>query len=296
MEKRNFFNHTAPAPAPYGKDVSERAKFFKYPMRAIGENIAYNYTQTPYSYFEQWRKSPGHCENMMFDKFKEIGYGVSGIYATLVLGVSSGSTQQTNSKPTSAESKSYIIPIVYGRHTCGNCSESMRRFREAGIEYVFYDVDADDSKNAEMWRLLGNAGSVTFPVIKVNDKTYPSALDKIDEIIRICKTPVVNNTEKKNNEEKAKGGGKVKVVLYGNSECLNTINCMQSLKSKNIEFTLLDVVKNDKYNDEMTEYVNRIGGGMMWYPVVVINDGEHIINQGNNHVDEIVNLVKGKLK
>jgi glutaredoxin len=63
----------------------------------------------------------------------------------------------------------------------------MARFKKEGIEYIFYDVDADPAKNREMWSLIKGSTSVSLPVIKVNDKAFPGGLRDIEEIIRLCK-------------------------------------------------------------------------------------------------------------
>jgi uncharacterized protein YkwD/glutaredoxin len=203
MNNRNYFAHTAPEPSPYGVTLSNRVSRFGYSFSTVGENIAKNTVGTPQSYFEQWKKSPGHCSNMMNPNFKEIGYGVEGEYATMVLGSSKAGANEIVQQPTVPQNnttnnqtsqnvnnptnKSKVIPIVYGRLTCGNCSASMARFKKEGIEYIFYDVDADPAKNREMWSLIKGSTSVSLPVIKVNDKAFPGGLRDIEEIIRLCK-------------------------------------------------------------------------------------------------------------
>jgi uncharacterized protein YkwD/glutaredoxin len=297
MDKRQYFAHDAPDPSPYGRSVSERVKYFNYPTQMIGENIAYNYTRTPESYFEQWKKSPGHCENMMTTDFKEIGYGVSGIYSTMVLGAST-ETQTVGKKPVAQPTTNSVVPIVYGRESCGLCIRAKDRLREEGINYIFYDVDKDADKNQEMWSLLRNTESVTFPVIKVNNEVFPNAMNSIDEIVGKCRLQGSTIPGAKPGTpkpvmpvEEIVVYDKVKVVLFGNPDCLNTINCIRKLKTQNIVFSFIDISQNEENENIMRNYLTKIDVNVP-FQVPVVFAGKRRFNNAQRKVDGIVECFK----
>jgi uncharacterized protein YkwD len=70
MGDNNYFNHTGLD----GSSFSQRARAAGYDASPGGENIAAG-NGTAQATFQQWHNSPGHCENMMRDRFNEIGVG-----------------------------------------------------------------------------------------------------------------------------------------------------------------------------------------------------------------------------
>jgi len=68
----------------------ERAKRLNYKEIAVAENVAYNYPNV-YRVMVGWRKSAGHCKNMMLPKATEIGVAKYGAYWTMVIGQSKAS-------------------------------------------------------------------------------------------------------------------------------------------------------------------------------------------------------------
>lgn len=80
MVDRGFFDHDAPAPAPYGGSPEARAQAAGYPAGtvSIGENLAAEAPEgTAFSLFEQWRTSTtGHNENMLESKWVTAGVGI----------------------------------------------------------------------------------------------------------------------------------------------------------------------------------------------------------------------------
>ena len=81
MAQQDYFDHT-------GLDGSkpwDRAERQGYSSRSLGENIAFGYKNEG-SVFRGWKFSPGHCVNMMTERFKGIGLGRHDDYWTLVLG------------------------------------------------------------------------------------------------------------------------------------------------------------------------------------------------------------------
>ena len=82
--------------------------------------------------------------------------------------------------------------FVYGRPTCGLCNAFKDDADAEGLEYTFYDIDADQEKNTEMWDKLNTAGmgggSVTLPVVDAYVEgeshmfTNPSVQEVLDEL------------------------------------------------------------------------------------------------------------------
>lgn len=68
MASRNFFEHEGSD----GSQVSSRVTRVGYAWRSVGENIAAG-PATAESVVDGWLKSPGHCANIMSDKFTEMG-------------------------------------------------------------------------------------------------------------------------------------------------------------------------------------------------------------------------------
>ncbi len=59
-----------------GETPADRVKRAKYPMRAVGENVARGY-RSPVATMRGWMKSPGHRKNILSSKFTEIGVAVA---------------------------------------------------------------------------------------------------------------------------------------------------------------------------------------------------------------------------
>ena len=77
MASRNFFDHHSPE----GHAPSVRVGLLARELcGASGENIAYQQggdaPPTAHSFFEQWRDSPGHRENMVRPAYSHVGHGV----------------------------------------------------------------------------------------------------------------------------------------------------------------------------------------------------------------------------
>ena len=88
MAKHNMLDHTGSD----GSAPDQRVTRAGYKWRATGENIASGPT-TPDEVMEGWLASPGHCENLMSPRFKEMGIAwvvdpksASGVYWAQVFG------------------------------------------------------------------------------------------------------------------------------------------------------------------------------------------------------------------
>jgi uncharacterized protein YkwD len=68
MVRRGFFSHVNPD----GVGFSERIEAAGYPWMVIGENIANGYTSVKET-VDAWRRSKGHCNNLMNPEFREMG-------------------------------------------------------------------------------------------------------------------------------------------------------------------------------------------------------------------------------
>lgn len=80
MIDRGFFDHINPdGDGPY-----ERSAYAGYDAMWSGENIAAG-SVTAEGVMDQWMNSPGHCSNILFEDFTEIGVGYvpGGPYGTM---------------------------------------------------------------------------------------------------------------------------------------------------------------------------------------------------------------------
>lgn len=81
MSQNNYFSHTSKD----GRNPAQRITDVGYIWISYGENIAQGYTAED-AVIDSWKKSEGHCKNMMSSSFTEMGVGRSGNYWTQVLG------------------------------------------------------------------------------------------------------------------------------------------------------------------------------------------------------------------
>ncbi|MCT4640565.1 MAG: CAP domain-containing protein [Bacteroidales bacterium] len=68
MFQRKFYSHITPD----NVDLEQRFKNYGYSSYAFGENIAAG-NRDEFHAFVAWKKSPGHCQNMMRKHYKYIG-------------------------------------------------------------------------------------------------------------------------------------------------------------------------------------------------------------------------------
>ncbi len=80
MQKRDYFDHRSPE----GKSFGDRVSAANYRWAMVGENIAWNYREVK-AVVDGWRRSPGHCRNLMSRSFTEMGAGMDGVYFVQVL-------------------------------------------------------------------------------------------------------------------------------------------------------------------------------------------------------------------
>lgn len=72
MIRNNYFSHVN----QQGVSIGGRVRQTGYQYSAVGENIAHG-QQSPQQVVNNWKNSPGHCNNMM-DDYEEIGIGYVG--------------------------------------------------------------------------------------------------------------------------------------------------------------------------------------------------------------------------
>ncbi len=81
MYKQKFFAHTAPD----GRTPWDFISASGYSYESAGENLAINYSD-PNDEEVAWMMSPGHRENILNPKFKDIGIGIKGQYTSVEFG------------------------------------------------------------------------------------------------------------------------------------------------------------------------------------------------------------------
>ena len=103
MVARDFFDHYAPAPAPFGTDPGDRITAAGYAWQSYGENIAAGY-HTPRSVMTGWMASEGHCTNILDPGFTQLGVGDATAAATILHGL--GTWTQDFGRPRGASAPS----------------------------------------------------------------------------------------------------------------------------------------------------------------------------------------------
>lgn len=72
MFARQYFEHVS----PNGEDISDLAEDVDYKYLLIGENLALGNFEDDEALVRSWMESPGHRENILNSKYKEIGVAV----------------------------------------------------------------------------------------------------------------------------------------------------------------------------------------------------------------------------
>lgn len=83
MASRGVISHIGEG----GSSVAERVTQEGYAWSWVGENLAYSsgFDMTPEQVLRGWLDSPGHCRNLLYPEFTEVGLGKVETYWTLVL-------------------------------------------------------------------------------------------------------------------------------------------------------------------------------------------------------------------
>lgn len=84
MAEKNYFGHVGFD----GSDGGKRLLSLSYSWTAWGENLykATGFTPTKKQVVDAWKNSPGHCQNLMNPRFKEMGVGEFNNIYTQVFG------------------------------------------------------------------------------------------------------------------------------------------------------------------------------------------------------------------
>jgi uncharacterized protein YkwD len=88
MKRAARMTHYSPPESrfyPQGASPIARAVAEGYPTRYVGENVAMGYPR-PAAVVRAWRRSPGHCVNMMRPAYRQVGAARVGAYWALVMG------------------------------------------------------------------------------------------------------------------------------------------------------------------------------------------------------------------
>lgn len=72
MVAKNYWSHTTPE----GKEPWVFINQVNYAYQAAGENLAYGFTDNK-STVQGWMNSPGHRENILNNKYSEVGFGIA---------------------------------------------------------------------------------------------------------------------------------------------------------------------------------------------------------------------------
>lgn len=156
MAKTDRYGHHAD-----GSKIAERVAAQDYDFCLIAENIGYQYNikgfqtdQLADKFFQGWKNSDGHRENMLDPDLREIGVGVavsqdtSFWYAVQVLGRNKTDSLKFRIANRSKEAvtysigdKSYELPAWYAR--------SHRLCRAAWVQFDFPNEDGDDHTQVE---------------------------------------------------------------------------------------------------------------------------------------------------
>jgi uncharacterized protein YkwD len=84
MRLAGVMSHTTPAGAKHyqaGTRFDQRLIQEGYSYRTAGENVSQGQTSVS-QVMNEWLRSPGHCQNIMSEAFREVGFGYDGDYWT----------------------------------------------------------------------------------------------------------------------------------------------------------------------------------------------------------------------
>jgi len=71
MAERKYWSHNAPSGATPWSFIEDRGYYYE----SVGENLAYDF-MTEAGIVRGWMNSEGHRENILDEKFKDVGYGI----------------------------------------------------------------------------------------------------------------------------------------------------------------------------------------------------------------------------
>ncbi|HON78177.1 MAG TPA: glutaredoxin domain-containing protein [Spirochaetota bacterium] len=178
--------------------------------------------------------------------------------------------------------------IMYGSERCGLCMAMRRNLDRENLQYTFYDVNSDSSRNREMWQKVrsvrSGSTSVRFPVMDVNGRVLisPSFSD-----VKAALTAGGSQDASGGSSagEQASGGT---VMVYGTDRCGYCTALQRNLRRENVPYTFFDVRQNQSKRREMWTKIRSSHPGLsrVGYPVVDVN-GKVLIRPS---VDEVKRL------
>ena len=164
--------------------------------------------------------------------------------------------------------------VVYGRKACGITQKYIKEFKQAGITYIFKDIDDPtvDKEFTEKAFAAGMGGSIDLPVIE--DGENLTQRPNLASILK-AKTPSATATRDETPPGKDKADSENgKLVVYGRMGCSVTKRYISELKEAGIAYTFCDIDTPDG-DKEFNQKLSQAGfSGSIDLPV--INDNGKI--------------------
>ncbi len=89
----------------------------------------------------------------------------------LLMGKNGSETAATVPQPHKTAAKAGGAIILYGRKSCVMCQDMQTNLNKVGIDYVFYDIDADNQRSLEMWQKVHESfpdvENIRFPIVDI---------------------------------------------------------------------------------------------------------------------------------
>ncbi len=169
MFKNGYFEHVSPE----GKGPAELAKENRYEYISIGENLALGIFKDEADLVKAWMDSPGHRENILSDKYTEIGVVArKGIYK----GESVWISVQEFGRPLS---------------DCGSVSETEReRIKSESealarlsleLEKLKKEADSGDSGKVSEYNMKAEEYNQRLRLLKASIKAFNKTVDSFNE-------------------------------------------------------------------------------------------------------------------
>lgn len=162
--------------------------------------------------------------------------------------------------------------IMYGSERCGLCMSMKRNLDRENIQYTFYDVNTDSSRNREMWQKVRSvrqgSTSVRFPVMEINGRVLISP--SFRDVQGALASGGSQDTSGNNSSGNQASGGTV--LVYGSQSCGYCTALQRSLRSENIPHTFFDVRQDPSKRREMWGKLRASNPSLtsVGYPVVEV--------------------------
>ena len=163
MLSRGYFDHYAPAPAPYGTDPDQRMRAAGYPVGNWAENIAWGQRSVA-EVMQDWENSSGHYANIVSPYVQEVGFarcGANNYWVADFAAPTSGgthcitnttttTTSATPSATTSTTAAANAAAKAAGLATYNSCKKYLNVWHldaAKGLYFIFWTQGATASQN-----------------------------------------------------------------------------------------------------------------------------------------------------